>query len=144
MSNLYLNVFSEAAHYASLIPFSNEPTFFAMHSFASNSIGSFNMPLAAFFAVAGAMLGAVLNFAIGYGLKRFYLSQKKQQYLSKSQYENGKTKFAKYGFLLLLISWLPILNFSVFAAGFLGMRAKHALSIVLIGQIFHYGWFLFN
>lgn len=142
--NLYLNVFSEAAHYASLIPLSNEPTFFAMHAFASDSASAFNMPVAALCAVAGAMLGATFNFAMGYGLKRFYLTQENPKHLKKSQYENGKKFFAKYGFLLLLISWLPIFNFSVLAAGFLGMRAKIALPIVLIGEISRYGWFLFN
>jgi len=142
--NLYLDVFSEAAHYASLIPLSNEPTFFAMLSFTSGSVGDFNMPVAALCAVAGAMLGASFNFAMGYGLKRFYLTQENPKHLKKSQYEKGKKFFAKYGFLLLLISWLPILNFSVFAAGFLGMRAKIALPFVLIGEIARYSWFLFN
>jgi membrane protein YqaA with SNARE-associated domain len=142
--SLYLNVFSEAAHYASLVPLSNEPTFFAMQSFAKMGMGEFNMPLAALCAVAGAMLGASFNFALGYGLKWLYLKKETPKYLSLAQYENGKKFFAKYGFLLLLISWLPILNFSVFAAGFLGMRAKIALPFVLIGEIARYSWFSFN
>ena len=137
--SFYWDIFTEAAHYASLIPLANEPTFFAMHSF-----GEFDMLPAVFCAVAGAMLVATFNFAIGYGLKKLYLEQQNPKYLKLNNYEKGKKFFAKYGIFLLFISWLPTLNLSVFAAGFLGMRAKTVLPIVLVGQVLHYGWFLFH
>ena len=136
--SLYLKILIETAHYASLIPFANEPTFFAMKAF-----GGFDMLLAFLCAVSGAILGAEFNFSIGYCLKKLYLKQQNPKYLKPNNYEKGKKFFAKYGIFLLVISWLPTLNSSVFAAGFFGMRAKIVLPIVLIGQIIHYGWFLF-
>ena len=141
--NLYINVFLEAAHYASLIPLANEPTFFAMHAFSQLG-GGFNMPFAVLCAIAGAALGAAFNFAIGGWLKYTYLKQEITKYVSVGQYGKAKKLFMRYGALLLFVSWMPLLNFSVVAAGFLGMRAKIALPIVLIGQIAHYGWFLFS
>jgi membrane protein YqaA with SNARE-associated domain len=58
--NNYLNVFIEAAHKASLIPFASEATLYAMKSF-----GSYNIQLAIILAIAGATLGQMLNWAAG-------------------------------------------------------------------------------
>jgi membrane protein YqaA with SNARE-associated domain len=137
VQNFYFDVFIEALRYASPIPFSNEPTFFAMHAFAN-----FDMLPAVFFAVVGAAVGACVNFIIGYCLKIAYLKQKNPKHLSFKQYERAKRFFVRYLIFFLFFSWLPLLNFIVFAAGFLGIRAFLALPIVIIGQVLRYGWFL--
>jgi|GEM_PF-3487800 len=141
LQSLYLDVFIEAALYTCLFPISSEPTFFAMHSFGL-LLGEFNMAVAC--ATIGASLGQAFNYALGHLLKRAYLQQKNRKYISKAQYDRAKKKFTSYGAVLIFFSWMPMFNFTVFASGFLGMRAKLALPVIIIGQTTRYGWFLFH
>lgn len=134
----YLDVFTESALVASIIPFTHDPSFLAMLSF-----GGYNMPLATALAILGAATGAVFNFTLGRLLLYFYQKKNWLSFLSIETYNKSSGIFLRYFFVLLPFSWLSTLNFFVFLAGFLGTRAKLALSLVMAGQIAHYGWYLF-
>ena len=126
--NLYANVFIEAAHTASVIPFANNVTYFSMHGF-----GGFNMPLAFALATLGAFLGAKLNWIIGKAFSRLPGAKK---------YTSARAFFQRHGMYLLLFSFLPLLNFTSLAAGFLGLRARVAMPLCLISWAGYYGYFL--
>lgn len=135
--DFYLNVFLESAHAASIIPlYSSGATFYAMRSF-----GGFDLPLAAVIAVSGSALGALFNFLLGYGLLLLY--RKKHNLMSKEKYSSASRWFFKYGIALLPFSWLPLFNFLVVAAGFLGVRARVALPLVILGQALYFGYYTF-
>jgi membrane protein YqaA with SNARE-associated domain len=136
--DFYLNVFLESAHAASIIPlYSSGATFYAMRSF-----GGFNLPLAAMLAVFGSALGALFNFALGYGLLFLY-RKKNIKFMSNEKYSRASRWFFKYGIVLLPLSWLPFFNFLVVAAGFLGVRARVALPLVILGQALYFGYYTF-
>ena len=133
----YTNVFIESARVASLIPFSSEPTFFAMFYF-----GGFNMPLAAAMAVAGSTLGMSVNWWIGSAL----LKQHKKKSFSVNEYWYNKCAalFNKYGALLVLLSWLPLMKLMLVAAGFLNVRFRFVLPLIIVGHALCYGFYLFH
>ncbi len=134
--SLYLDIFLEAAHTASLVPLASEPTFFAMYGFG------YNIQLAAVVAILGASLGAGFNFVLGVFLRRLYHKKNATHLLSEKQYSRAKNFFSRFGFVFLLFSWLPLLNFTVFAAGFLAMRPRIAMSLVVIGLTTRYGYYI--
>ncbi len=135
----YLDVFIESILANSIIPFMHEPSFFAMHSF-----GGYNMPLAAVLAILGSFIGAAFNFALGLGLLRLYRRKNDRKHLPIDKYNKFKHTFSRYFIILLPLSWMPLLNILVLLAGFFGTKARLVLSLVLAGQIAHYGWYLFN
>lgn len=134
--DLYLRIIWESAWVASVIPFSAEPTFFAMLYF-----GGYNMPLAAALSVLGATIGMSFNWYLGKALYR--LHEKKQTFhVSEYWYNRIATMFNKYGAFLLLLSWAPVLKFVVVMAGFLNTRYRFVMPLVVIGHILSYGYFL--
>ena len=132
---LYLPILFESAWVASIIPFSSEPTFFAMKAF-----GGFNMPLATALAILGASGGMALNWAIGRFLIRFKNSGIFK--ISDDDYAYGAHMFNRYGIVLLLISWMPLCNLLAVIAGFLGTKPKVALALLMVGEMFNYGRYL--
>lgn len=133
----YTNVFIESARVASIIPFSSEPTYFAMFYF-----GGFNMPLATALAVVGATLGMSLNWWIGNALLK--LHKKKSFNVSEYWYNKCSSLFNKYGAILVLFCWLPLMKMLIVAAGFLNVRFRFLLPLIIIGHTFGYGYYLFN
>ena len=126
--NFYLSVFTEAAHAASIIPFANNVTLFAMRGF-----GGFDMQLASTLAIAGATLGSAFNYALGACFSKLPTAQ---------SYTRARAFFQRYGVFLLPFSFLPMLNFASLAAGFLCVRARVALPLCLISWAGYYDWFL--
>ena len=135
--NHYLDVFTESARIASIIPFTSEPTFFAMASF-----GGFDMRLAAGLAVLGGTLGMGFNWAVGRGL--LALHRKKSFRVNEYWYAKLQAFFNGYGgAILLLLSWLPLLKFALVAAGFLNVRWwRYALPLLVVGHAAGYGYYL--
>ena len=134
--NNYVNVFIESARVASVIPFSSEPTFFAMFYF-----GGFNMPLAAALAVLGASLGQSFNWYAGHLLLKSH--RKRPFKVSEYWYNRCTQLYGKYGALLLFFSWLPLMKLLVVAAGFLNVRFRFALPLIFAGNVVAYGYYLF-
>ena len=131
--NHYLNVFLEAASSASLIPFAPEATFYAMKAF-----GSYPMPAAVALAVAGAVSMQAFNWAIG-----AWLSKRRKPngwYIPDTAYEKAKRLFNRYGIFLLFFCWAVGGNMLVAVSGFLGVRVKTALPLILAGYTAYYGF----
>ena len=136
--SVYIDVFIESVLVSSIIPFMSDPSFSAMRLF-----GGYNMPLATVIAVFGASLGAVFNFMLGSWVLKLYRKKNDRKYFPIEKYNKFRHIFFKYFIILLPFSWVTLLDFLVFFAGFFGVRAKLALSLVIAGQIIHYGWYLF-
>lgn len=129
---MYLNILIESAWVATIIPWSQEPTFFAMKAF-----GGFNMPLAFALAVVGATLGHVFNWWLGGFM--FKLKEKENWPLPQRYYDRAQRIFNRYLVFLLLFAWLPMFNFLVVASGFLGARLKLVLPLIIAGQLIKFG-----
>ena len=132
----YISVFIESARVASIIPFSSEPTFFAMFYF-----GGFNMSFATGLAVAGASVGMSFNWGLGKLLLK--LHQKKSLNVNEYWYNKCQALFNKYGAVLLFFCWLPLMKLMLVAAGFLNIRYRFVLPLVIAGNIVGYGYYLF-
>lgn len=142
--SLYLDIFTESVLVSSIIPLVSNPTFYAAKAFSANSdLYSFNMTLAVALAVCGSFFGALFNLSIGEWFLKHYRKEKNLKYMPAKTYAKASIWFNKFGFVVLFFSWFPLLNFSVLAAGFFGMRSRIVLPLVVAGQALHYGWFLF-
>jgi membrane protein YqaA with SNARE-associated domain len=132
--SFYLQVFTEAAHTASIIPLGSEWTLAAMKSF-----GGYNLSLACAIAAAGAMVGQLFNWGVG----RFLLKLKRttQLHVPQEQYDRLAVAFQKYVVFALLFCWVPFFNFLTLAAAFLGVRLKTALPLIIVGLAGYYGWY---
>lgn len=133
--NLYLQVFGEAAHAASIAPMATQAAYFAMQSF-----GGYNMQLAWTMATLGACVGHSLNWYLGKLIRQFPVSKK--SLVTEEKYQRFKALFQKYGIFILLFAWVPLLNMVVVAAGFLEVKFRTTLTLVFIGMAAYYGWFL--
>ena len=128
----YFKIFYESAWSASVIPFSNEATFFAMQAF-----GGFDMKIPVLLAVTGATLGQLFNLMLGKFLLSFY--RKGQLHVSEYWYNRVSVLFNTYGIFLLLFSWVSILKVLVVLTGFVGTRTRFALPLIVLGQFYYYG-----
>jgi membrane protein YqaA with SNARE-associated domain len=136
MTDLYLNVLTEAARFASIVPFTSEPTFFAMKSF-----GGYNMPLACALAAAGAVAGQLFNWWMGTQLRGI---PHKKNPDKVARFEHYKAFFNDAGMFLLLMCWVsPFGNLLAVVAGLFSVPLKKALPLVAIGEAAHYGYYLF-
>lgn len=131
----YLNVLIESAWVASVIPGSAERTFFAMKGF-----GGYSLQLACVLAVIGATIGHIFNWWLGTQIDK--LQHKQGKGFNPAAYANVQQKFNKYGLFILLLSWLPMLNIFVVAAGILRLPLRTALPLIIIGQVAAYGYYL--
>lgn len=139
--NSYINIFIESAVASSFIPFAQSPTFLAMRSFASAGY-EYNMPLAAAIAVFGSAIGAIFSFMVGYLFSKIYRIKGNQKHLSIEKYNNASRYFTNYFTILLPFTWLPLLNFLPLIAGFLNVRAKLVLPLVIVGKIAYYSYYV--
>jgi len=129
---MHYSVFLESLWTASLIPFGNEPAFFAMKSF-----GGYDMRGPFILAVIGATLGQLFNWLLGkllllYGHKA-NLSHNIPRYLQVAHY------FNRYGIWLLIFSWGPMCKLLPLFAGFTGAPWKRVFLLIFIGQVINYG-----
>lgn len=131
--NLLPNVFIEATHAASIIPFASEATLYAMQSF-----GGHNMTTAAAFAFVGAIIGQSFNWGLGKLLMRLPAAPKEHKAFTKGQY-----LFNRYGFFLLFFAYVPLVNLLVVVAGMFATPLKKALPIIALGLAFNYGQLVF-
>jgi membrane protein YqaA with SNARE-associated domain len=128
----YPQIFLEALHTATIVPLGHEPTLYAMKAF-----GTYPMALPLLMAFAGAMVGHLINYGIGLWLSS--LRAKKKTSLSAARYQNVKTHFSNFGFLLLLFCAFPLCNLITLAAGFLQLSPKKAAPMIAAGIALRYG-----
>lgn len=134
MTGYLLPILVESTWHASIIPLGNDATFYAMQAF-----GNYDMKMPVLLAVIGATMGQMFNWMVG----EFLLSYKGS--LKVDDYWHGRVAalFNKYGIFLLLFSWAPLCNLLVVLAGFVGTKPKIVFTLVLAGQAFNYGRYLF-
>jgi len=128
-----VNILLESAWKASIIPFGNDATFFAMKSF-----GNYDMAVPFLLAVIGATIGQMFNWWIG----TILLRHKDKLKINEHWYAKVSKLFNRYGVFLLLFSWAPLCNLLVVIAGFVGAKPKIVLPLIIIGQAFNYGRYL--
>lgn len=88
-------------------------------------------------AITGNTLGAVVNWLLG----RFLLHWQDRKWfpVSRRRLDQASTLFQRYGYPLLLLSWVPIIGDPVtVAAGVLRARFLPFLALVLIGKAVRY------
>lgn len=132
MSN-YLNVFTESAWVASVIPLGSEPSFFAMAAF-----GTFSMFPAWVAAVAGGTLGHIFNYCVGRLIAKLSTNTKINNVWLLRLHEY----FVKYGVFILLLAWVPMFNMFVVLAGAVKISPRIALPLIIAGLAFHYGMYI--
>jgi membrane protein YqaA with SNARE-associated domain len=130
--NLYPQLFLNAAHHASIIPFGNDLTFYAMKSF-----GTYPMGVSVVLTIIGALLGHVFNWYVGRSL--IFYEYKGKLRISPERYERIRKFFDSYGIYLLLFSWAPLCNLLPVVAGFFKLPLKKILPFVAAGLVWHYG-----
>ncbi len=82
-------------------------------------------------ATLGNTLGAYLNFALGY-LGRSVLKRGQMA-------EKAKKHLGRYGELILLLSWVPVIgDVYVLAAGYLKLNILRSAIFILIGKFLRY------
>lgn len=132
MTDFLPQIFLEALHKASIVPFGSEATFYAMKAFAEQPM---HLPVLA--AVAGGILGHAFNWWAGSQLKKIHA--KKNWKPAPDVYEKIRGHFLQFGIYLLVLAWLPFCNLLVLAAGFFGVHFKKSLLLVFLGLAWHYG-----
>lgn len=88
-------------------------------------------------ATIGNTLGGVVNWLLG----RFLLHWQDRKWfpVSRKRLDQASNLFAKYGYPLLLLSWLPVIGDPItLAAGVLRARFLPFLILVLIGKAARY------
>jgi membrane protein YqaA with SNARE-associated domain len=93
------------------------------------------------FATTGNTLGSIFNYYIG--LKgEVYLENR--GYLSTQKMRKSRSLFDKYGGLVLLLSWAPIVGDALtFAAGVLRYSFKYFVLIVFVAKALRYATLIF-
>lgn len=131
MSDFYAQIFFEAMHTASIVPFSSEPALYAMKAF-----GTYEMRLPTAIGLSGALAGHAVNWWIGKALRQWQQHRKK---LNDETYQKAQNYFTRFGIYALLIAWMPMCNFLTVAAGFLNAPARKSLLLITLGLAWHYG-----
>jgi membrane protein YqaA with SNARE-associated domain len=133
MANLP-TILLESAWTASVIPFSHQPTFFALLAFGQ----PMTAPLIA--AILGATLGQGLNYALGRALLN--LREQGALHVPEPAYQRICRHFSLYGFLVLLCAWWNLFGLLTLLAGFFRVPLWKALPALVIGYAGYYGYFL--
>lgn len=128
----YLTLFFSAFGAATILPGSSEVV---LASLLLDHPGAL-MPLLAV-ATIGNTLGAVVNWVLGRFLVRF--QDRKWFPVSPRRLEQASGLFQRYGYPLLLFSWVPVIGDPLtMAAGVLKARFLPFLLLVLIGKGLRY------
>lgn len=88
-------------------------------------------------ATVGNVLGAVINWALGRGLRHFV--GRRWFPVTAAQLARGEALFTRYGAWTLLFSWAPVIGDPLtVAAGVLGLRLRIFLPLVTLGKAARY------
>ncbi|MCT7554308.1 YqaA family protein [Aliarcobacter butzleri] len=96
----------------------------------------YNIYLLLFFATLGNSLGSIINYYLGLKGEEYLIEKN----LIKEKYINiCKNYFDKYGFITILLSWLPIIGDPItFVAGILKYDFKKFVILVTIAKLSRY------
>lgn len=88
-------------------------------------------------ATAGNVLGALLNYALGYWLSLELV--KKWLKMSEAEFQKAEQRYQKYGLFSLLFAWLPIIGDPLTViAGILRVRILWFVILVTLGKLLRY------
>jgi len=132
----YATIFLEAARAGFFIPLSHEMTLYAMRGFG------YDMRAACLAAIIGATFGQAVNWTIGSLLNM--LPARAKATMKASWYARLEIFLRRYGIYLLVLSWVPLMGLFTVVAGMLNVPLKRALPWLLLGEIVHYLWFLWQ
>lgn len=126
----YIILFFSALISATIFPLGSEALFIY------DIKEGYNVYLLLLFATAGNSLGSVINYYMGLKGEEYLVSKK---ILKEKQIVFYKYYFDKYGFVLILFSWLPIVGDTfTFIAGILKFDLKFFLVLVIISKFSRY------
>ena len=126
----YIILFFSALISATIFPLGSEALFIY------DIKEGYNVYLLLLFATAGNSLGSVINYYMGLKGEEYLISKK---ILKEKQIVFYKSYFDKYGFVLILFSWLPIVGDTItFIAGILKFDLKKFLVLVIIAKFSRY------
>lgn len=127
----YFGLFSGSFVSATLVPFPSEGLLVAF----------FGLNYPVWICVIVASIGNTLGGLTNYFLGKFAGSQKMIEWLSLNEKKiaNWKRKFSKYGYLMGLIAWVPIVGDPMLLAlGFLKVKFWPLLFTVFVGKALRY------
>lgn len=133
MSLGYLTLFLTAFGAATILPGFSEVTFATLLLQSPD-----DWPMLLIVATTGNTLGGIANWVLG----RFLLHWQDRKWfpVSPQHLARASRLFQKYGYALLLLSWLPVIGDPItLAAGVLRARFLPALVLILIGKAARYG-----
>ncbi|MDY0871810.1 YqaA family protein [Dongia rigui] len=129
----YLTLFLTAFGAATILPGFSEVAFATLLLQSPQ-----DWPVLMIVATAGNTLGGIANWVLG----RFLLHWQDRTWfpVSAKHLAQASRLFQKYGYPLLLLSWLPIIGDPItLAAGVLRARFLPSLILILIGKAARYG-----
>jgi len=129
----YLTLFLTAFGAATILPGFSEVTFAALLVQSPQ-----DWPMLLIVATAGNTLGGIANWVLG----RFLLHWQDRTWfpVSAKHLSRASALFARYGYPLLLLSWLPVIGDPItLAAGVLRARFLPTALLILIGKAARYG-----
>ncbi len=127
----YIGLFIAAFLAATIIPFSSEAVLSVL------LLNGLPPQALIIVATAGNVLGALLNYALGYWTSLSAI--KKWLRLSDREFSRAQQRFKKYGTLSLLLAWVPVIGDPLtVVAGVLRVRLFWFLLLVSIGKLLRY------
>ena len=128
----YLLLFISAFGAATLLPLQSEAVLLALLAEGSHSV-----PWLLFVASLGNILGSCVNWWLGFKVEHY--KDKKWFPVSQQQMLKAQTKYHKYGYWSLLLSWVPIIGDPItLIAGLLKENFARFLLMVSVAKIGRY------
>jgi len=108
--------------------------------FSALLFGGYDMAIATAAALAGSLIGAGIDYSIGYGIslarRKWFPAREEASYSRFVKY------ICRYFVIVLLLPGLPFLSFLVMFAGMLRVSPLVTGAIVMLGRIAYYGYYL--
>lgn len=128
----YTTLFMAAFLAATLFPAQSEAVLLGLLSTKTYSVSMLLLV-----ASVGNVLGAVVNWALGYGIERF--KGHKWFPVSEAALAKAQSRYARYGRWSLLLSWVPFIGDPItVAAGIMREKFLPFILLVAIGKIGRY------
>ena len=129
---IYLSLFVISFLSATILPFSSELTLAGVIA-----TSNYDNLLLLIIASLGNILGSVVNWILGFYSRN--LAAKKWFPFKETQIERSSKWFRKFGKLLLLFAWVPIIGDPLtLVAGLLRVRFLDFIILVAIGKVSRY------
>ena len=127
----YLGIFLASFFAATILPLSSEIVLSIL------LVNGLNAPLLVAVATLGNVLGALVNYLLGYS--GGILFKRRISTASAAEVDASLTRFEKYGTISLLFAWVPVIGDPLtFAAGVLRVNITLFIILVTAGKLGRY------